>query len=405
MSGPLTGVRVIDLTRVIAGPYGTMMLADQGADVIKVEEPGIGDHVRGLGHRSGGIPATFLNNNRNKRSVTLDLKSDGGREVLLKLCEGADVLVQNYRAGVVERLGIDEAAVRARSPNIIYVSMNGYGEVGPWRDKPAYDPIIQALTGLASVQGGSDEARPRLVRTILPDKLTGITAAQAISSALFARERTGEGQHVKVSMIDSVLSFLWSSDYGSQTFVDRPVSIQKAASFIDLIYATADGHMTVAVNSDKEWRALTRALEKPEWLEDERFLTPTSRERNINDRLTLIQETLETRPTAEWLERLDAENVPCAEVLHRKDVINHPQIVASGILEETDHPDAGRLRQARNAARFDKTPAKIRWGAPHLGAHNDEVLTEAGYSQAEIDALRGQGAVGDERPADTAAAE
>ncbi len=402
MSGPLSGVRVIDLTRIIAGPYATMMLADQGADVIKVEELGTGDHVRRLGHRSGDMPATFLNNNRNKRSVTVDLKTEAGREVLLKLCESADVLVQNFRAGVVERLGIDEAAVRARSPKIIYVSMNGFGETGPWRDKPAYDPIIQALTGLASVQGGSDEARPRLVRTILPDKLTGMTAAQAVAAALFARERTGEGQHVKVSMIDSVIGFLWSSDYGSQTFVDKPVSVQKAASFIDLIYETADGYMTVAVNSDKEWKALTRALEKPEWLEDPRFLNPTLREQNINDRLQLTQDVLVTRSTAEWLERLEAENVPCAPVLHRKDVIHHPQIVASGILVETDHPDAGRLRQARNAARFEGTPAAIRWGAPQLGAHNDEVLAEAGYSATEIADLRRQGVIGDESRAEAA---
>ncbi|MEE8157642.1 MAG: CoA transferase [Gammaproteobacteria bacterium] len=402
MSGPLSGVQVIDLTRIIAGPYATMMLADQGADVIKVEELAGGDHVRRLGHRSGGIPATFLNNNRNKRSITLDLKSDAGREVLLRLCEDADVLVQNFRAGVVERLGIDEAAVRARSPNIIYVSMNGFGEIGPMCDKPAYDPIIQALTGLASVQGGSDEARPRLVRTILPDKLTGLTAAQAISSALYARAQTGEGQHVKVSMTDSVLAFLWSSDYGSQTFVDRPVSVQKAASFIDLIYATADGYITVAVNSDKEWQALTRALDKPEWLEDPRFLTPTLREANINDRLSLIQEVLETRPTAAWVDRLEAENVPCAQVLHRKDVIHHPQIVASGILVETDHPEAGRLLQTRNAARFDKTPAAIRWGAPRLGAHNDEVLGAAGYTEGEIDALRRQGVIGEEPEAEAA---
>ncbi|MCZ6863763.1 MAG: CoA transferase, partial [Alphaproteobacteria bacterium] len=373
-----------------------------GADVIKIESPNGGDFARHVATRRGGFSASFLNNNRNKRSVVLDLKSESGIEALKAIIADADVFVQNFRPGVVERLGIDESAVRARSPNIIYVSMNGFGEIGPMCDKPAYDPIIQALTGLASVQGGSDEARPRLVRTILPDKLTGMTAAQAISSALYARAQTGEGQHVKVSMTDSVLAFLWSSDYGSQTFVDRPVSVQKAASFIDLIYATADGYMTVAVNSDKEWQALTRALDKPEWLEDPRFLTPTLREANINDRLSLIQEVLETRPTAAWVDRLEAENVPCAQVLHRKDVIHHPQIVASGILVETDHPEAGRLLQTRNAARFDKTPAAIRWGAPRLGAHNDEVLGAAGYTEGEIDALRRQGVIGEEPEAEAA---
>jgi crotonobetainyl-CoA:carnitine CoA-transferase CaiB-like acyl-CoA transferase len=394
MSGPLAGIRVVDLTRIVAGPYATMILADQGADVIKVEEPGAGDHVRGLGNRGGDLPATFLNTNRNKRSVAIDLKQAAGRDLLFRLCAGADVLVHNFRPGVVERLGIDEAAVRAHAPGIVYCSISGFGQVGPWRGKPAYDPIIQALTGLASVQGGSDEARPRLVRTILPDKLTAVTASQAITAALLARARTGVAQHVQVSMLESVVAFLWASDMGSQTFADRPVSIQKAASFIDLIYETADGYMTVAVQSNKEWLALTRALERPEWLEDERFRTPQAREANIDDRLALTQEVLLTRTTAEWMARLEAENVPCAPVLHRKDVIGHPQVQASGILVETEHPQAGRLRQARNAATFASTPAEIRRGAPLLGEHTDEVLAEAGLSEAEVGELRRQGVIG-----------
>ena len=394
MPGPLDGYRIIDLTSMISGPFATMMLGDQGADVIKVEIPGRGDHVRAGGNRSGGLPASFLNNNRNKRSVTIDLKDGRGREVLKRLAAGADVFIQNFRPGVVDRMGIGEDAIRAVAPDIVYVSISGFGEAGPYAGKPTYDPIIQAVSGLASVQGGSDQQRPRLIRTILPDKLTAVTAAQAVTAALLARERTGKGQHVRLSMLDAVLAFLWSSDMGGQTFVGRTVSQQRAASFIDLIYETADGHMSVAVMSNREWAGLCQALERPEWLDDERFKTPALRDQNINDRLSLTQEVLRTRTTAEWLTRLEEAGVPCAPVLTRNELLEHPQIQASDVLIESDHPDAGRLRQARAAARFSETPTSIRHGAPQLGAHTDDVLAEAGLSAPEIAALRAAQIVG-----------
>ena len=388
MPGPLDGYRIIDLTSMISGPFATMMLGDQGADVIKVEIPGRGDHVRAGGNRSGGLPASFLNNNRNKRSATIDLKDERGREVLKRLAASADVFIQNFRPGVVDRMGIDEDAIRTVAPDIVYVSISGFGEAGPYAGKPTYDPIIQAVSGLASVQGGSDQQRPRLIRTILPDKLTAVTAAQAVTAALLARERTGKGQHVRLSMLDAVLAFLWSSDMGGQTYVGKTVSQQRAASFIDLIYETADGHMSVAVMSDREWTGLCRALARPEWLDDERVTTPALRDQNINDRLSLTQEVLKTRPTAAWLTRLEEAGVPCAPVLTRNELLEHPQIQASDILIESDHPDAGRLRQARAAARFSETPTSIRHGAPQLGAHTDDVLAEAGLSATEIAALR-----------------
>ncbi len=394
MPGPLDGIRIIDLTAMIAGPFATMMLGDQGADVIKVEMPGQGDHVRTGGNRQAGLAATFLNNNRNKRSITIDLKQERGVEVLKRLAAGADALVQNFRPGVVGRLGIDEPTIREMRPDIVYVSISGFGEEGPYTHKPVYDPIIQALSGLASVQGGSDRDRPRLVRTVLPDKLTAVTAAQAITAALLHRARTGEGQHVRLSMLDAVLAFLWSTDMGGQTFVGREVSEQRAASFIDLIYETKDGHMSVAVMSDREWAGLARALERPEWLDDPRFASPALRDENIDARLALTQEVLRTRTTAEWMQRLEAESVPCAPVLTRRQLIEHPQIAASGIAIETDHPTAGRLRQARPAARFERTPAEIRRGAPHLGEHTDAILAEAGFAAGEIAELRRAGVVG-----------
>ena len=379
MPGPLDGVRVVDFTTMIAGPYGTMLLGDQGADVIKVEAPLRSDHVRRAGYGQRHFSAAFVNNNRNKRSISVDAKSRAGRAVMLDLARTADVFVQNFRPGVMARLGIDYDDLKAVKPDIVYVSMSGWGEAGPFAHKPVYDPIIQALSGLASVQGGADNVRPRLVRTILPDKLTGITAAQAISAALFARERTGLGQHVRLSMLDAVVAFMWSSDMGGQTFVGKEVDVARAATFIDLIYETANGYISVSVMSNDQWHGLCHAVGHPEWLDDERFKTPGGRDRNADERLELTQQALMSKSAAEWLALLEEAGVPCAPVLTRAEMVRHDQVQATGIVIETDHPHAGRLRQARNAARFEATVPEIRYGAPHLGEHTAELLAELGY--------------------------
>ncbi len=392
MAGPLDGFRVIDLTTMVSGPLGTMILADQGADVIKVEQPQGGDHSRQVATRRGGFSASFLNNNRNKRSIVLDLKTSGGLAALKRLLSGADVLVQNFRPGVAERIGLGEAAVREVAPDIVYVSISGFGEAGPLAHKPVFDPLIQALSGLTTVQAGADEAPPKLVRTILPDKLTGFTAAQAITAALLARERGGQAQHVRLSMLDTIIAFLWSSDMGGHTFVGAELARETAQSFIDLIYETADGHISVAVMRHKEWLGLARACARPEWLEDPRFADSEGLDKHRDARLKLTQEALRERTTAEWLERLEAEDVPCVPILTRREAIRHPQVEATGIVTELDHPQAGRLRQARTPARFSGTQPELRHPAPLLGGQTREILAEAGFSDGEIAALLESGA-------------
>lgn len=394
MTGPLHGVRIIDLTAMVSGPLATLMLADQGAEVIKVENPAGGDFTRSAANRQGGFSASFLNNNRNKRSVALNLKDPEGQRALLRLVEGADVFVQNFRPGVIERMGLGEDAIRAVAPDIVYVSISGFGEQGPYAQRPVYDPLIQGLSGLATVQAGSDERRPQLVRTILPDKLTGVTAAQAITAALFARERSGEGQHVRLSMLDAVVAFLWGSDMGSQTFVRGELPQQAAASFQDLIYETTDGYITLAVQSDREWQGLIRALERPEWADDPRFLTAALRQTHIDDRLALIQSVIVTDTAENWLAKLDAEGVPCAPVLTRTGMIDHPQVRASALIREYDHPRAGRVRQARAPARFSTAGEPPLTGAPALGADTDALLQAVGYDQATILRLAKAGVIG-----------
>ena len=396
MSGPLTGIRVIDLSAMLSGPWAADILGDQGAEVIKVEAPGVGDHVRALRNQVQGMASMFVNINRSKRSLSLNLKHPEGVRVLRKLVGTADVLIQNFRPGVVERLGISYDDLREINHRLVYLSISGFGETGPYAERRVYDPIVQALSGLTTIQAGSDTERPRLIRTVLPDKLTAVTGAQAICAALIARGRTGEGQHIRLSMLDTVLSFLWASDMNAYTFVDQPVEPEQAASFIDLIYQTADNYITVSTMSNREWQAFCTAAKRPDLLTDERFETPAKREENVDDRLAEIQKVLLQRPAAEWLEILAEHDVPCAPALRRFELLDNPQVVASGSIIETEHPIVGRVRQARPAARFSATPVTPPRGAPWLGEHNFEILTGLGLSDDEIARLADSGATGDE---------
>ena len=372
-SGPLAGIKVIDLTTVISGPMCAMILADQGADVIKVERSD-GDYTRHLATRRGGHSASFLNNNRNKRSVVVDLKNPDDLNAIIKLVSDADVLIQNFRPGVADRLGLGYEALSALNPGLVHMSIAGFGFDGPLANKPVYDPLIQAISALTTVQAGSDELRPRLVRTILPDKLTAVQASQAITSALLARATTGKGQKVTLSMLDTVAAFLWASDMNGHTFVGDEMEKEESQSFSDLVYDVQGGYLSISIMQDKHWEALANATGRPDILEDERFTNAELREINRDARLTLTQDIVRDMDRDTLLAELGSAGVPCAPVLTRKEMRKHPQLDANGTFFEYDHPTAGRLRQARTPAVFHGTPAVNRRPAPELGEHTAEII-------------------------------
>jgi crotonobetainyl-CoA:carnitine CoA-transferase CaiB-like acyl-CoA transferase len=390
IGGPLAGIRVVDLTSMISGPVATMMLADQGADVIKVE-PLTGDLVRFMGPNREGLTSGFISSNRSKRSLAVDLKTERGMAVVRALVGTADVFVQNFRPGAIERMGLGEEAVRSLKADIVYVSISGFGETGPYAHKRVYDPVIQALSGLADIQKDGETGRPKMIRTIIPDKTTAVTAAQAITAALFARERGHGGQHVKLAMLDTMVAYLWPEGMAGYTFIGKEVKAARAQFAQDLVFKTVDGYITAGAVSDSEWQGMCRALEREQWLEDDRFKSANDRIINVQDRLRMTAEVLETRSSAQWLERLDAEGVPCAPVLQRHEVFGHEQIEINEMIAEYEHPVAGRIRQPRPAARFDRTPAGIQRHAPTLGQHSDEILAELGF---DGEVLRAEGVVG-----------
>ena len=389
MAGPLEGIRVIDLTTVVSGPVCTMILGDQGADVIKVEPPG-GDIARRTAG-DGEFTAMFVSSNRGKRSIALDLKQPAALEVLRRLIAGADVLVQNFRPGTMERLGLHEPAMRAANPGLIYVSISGVGETGPYVKKRVYDPVIQSLSGFADLQTDAETGRPKMIRTIVADKTTAIYAAQAICAALVARGRTGQGQHIRLSMLDTMIAFLWPEAMTQYTVVGRENAPQPAPR-PDLIFQTRDGYITVGSLSDSEWRGLCTVVERPEWIDDPRFRTPAARSVNAAERLRLVGEILIDGHSQDWLDRLDAADVPCAPVLRRADVINNVQVVNNQLIELMEQPRLGTVRQARPAARFERTPAHIAGPAPRIGEHTDAILTGMGFSAAEIEEMKRSGA-------------
>ncbi|MEW6768338.1 MAG: CoA transferase [Pseudomonadota bacterium] len=389
MSGPLSGVRVLDLTAVVSGPYATMFLADQGADVLKIE-PISGDGTRrsrALIDAAGEFSALFVSCNRGKRSLSIDIKSDVGREVLAKLAAQADVLVQNFRPGTMERLGLGHQELREKYPRLIYVSISGVGDSGPYMKKRVYDPIVQALSGFADIQAQPVTNRPQMIRTIVCDKTTSVFTAQAVSSALYAREKTGKGDYIQVAMLDTMISYLWPEGMMQYTVIGKEQGAADPKDRPDLVFQTSDGYVTCGTISDSEWQGFCKATGDPELIKDERFATPTARFVNATERINTMQDYIRKHTTAEWLKRFDACDVPCAPILRRGEIVDNEQVVARGLIEELDQPTVGKVRQPKPAAIFEVNQAKIGGPAPRVGEHSRAVLHDLGYTDAAIDKM------------------
>lgn len=389
MPGPLSGVRVVDLTGVVSGPFATMFLADQGADVIKIE-PISGDitrRSRATIDKAGEFSALFISSNRGKRSLSIDIKEPSGCEILARLLDQADVLVQNFRPGTMERLGLGPKELRERNSRLIYVSISGVGDSGPYVKKRVYDPIIQALSGFADIQSQPVTNRPQMIRTIVADKTTAVFTAQAVAAALYAREKTGQGDYIQVAMLDTMISYLWPEGMMQYTVVGKEASVSDPNDRPDLVFKTADGYITCGRISDSEWQGFCRATGDSELAKDERFSTPGGRFVNATARINKMQEYLGQYTTAEWLKRLDAADVPCAPILRRAEVIRNEQVVARELIEELDQPTVGRVRQPRPAAKFEINRSRIGGPAPRVGEHSREILRDIGYDDATIDAL------------------
>ncbi len=391
-TGPLAGVRIVDFTTMISGPFATVHLGDQGADVIKIE-PLKGDEARRLGPPVNDIAACFFTCNRNKRSLSIDLKNEEGKAAVRELIKTADVVIQNFRPGAIDRMGFGEEQVRTYAPDVVYVSISGFGDEGPYANQRVYDPVIQALSSAGEIQANKETGRPQLYPLVIADKVTGLYVCQSLTAALFARERNGVAQHVRISMLDSMLSFLWPQGMVGQTYEAMEFDLSKVKSAGDSVFETLDGFVTLTTVSNVEWAGLARAVGKPEWIEDERFADYNARARNGPARLEAIQGELGSRSTADVIARLTAEDVPCAELLRRTDLMTHPQVQANTSIETHAFDGFGNVRQSRPAGRFESTPSSIRSAAPQLGEHSREVLGEAGLTDSQVDALISAGVV------------
>ena len=377
--GPLEGVKVLDLTSMVSGPMAAMMLADQGAEVIKIE-PTHGEQLRHMAAPHNGVNPAFYSCNRGKKSLAIDLKSEEGKEILLKLVKEADVFMQNFRPGAIERMGFGEDVLREVNEKLINVSISGFGTKGPYSSSRVYDPVIQALSGATDIQADRETGRPQMFRVIVADKVTALTAAQAVSSALYQRERSNIGQHIELSMLESVLAFFWPEGMAGLVYKEKEMDVRKLQGTQDLIYKAKDGYITAGAVSDAEWQGMCNALEREDLIEDERFATSAARVSNSGERKDLTGKEISKWNSEEILARFQEQGVPCAPLLSRMELMSHEQILANESILVSDVDGFGEVRQARPAARFNETPSEISRPAPRLGEHGNEILTELGYS-------------------------
>ena len=398
MTGALDGYRIIDITSILLGPYGTQLLGDAGADVIKVEAPPKGDSTRYLGQaHSPGMGGPFLNMNRNKRSIALDLKQDSAREALVKLIETADVLVHNMRPQAMDRLGFSYDAVRAIKPDIIYCGCYGFSQQGRYKDKPAYDDLIQACSGLAGLFEAV-EGEPKFAPTVMVDKLTGLMMSQAVTTALLHRERTGMGQFVEVPMFETMVSFLMVEHIYEHGFEPPlgPLGYKRLTTPLRRPHRTRDGYMAVLPYSDKQWREFFRIADRPELADDPRFTDHTTLNEHVHEIYGLLAEAIAEKTTEQWLALCEAAQIPAMPVLSLDQVFADPHLDDVGMFEQHDHPTEGRVVLTKPPVGYSESPGAIRRQAPRLGQHGAEVLAELGYDKAAIKAMRNSGALAGE---------
>lgn len=390
----MDGVRVVDLSIALAGPWATSMLADQGAHVTKVEPPGLGDIGRWVGVAVGGISAMATMVNRGKRSIAVNLQTDEGQAIVRRLVQDADVFVQNFRPGVIEKLGLAYETVREGNPDLIYCSISGFGPEGPYAHKSAYDPVVQAYGGLAFAQAGGHDMVPQLIRHTAADKITALTASQAISAALFARERGRGGQLLHLSMLESVVNFVWADAAGNEVLRDADGSQPSSFARDQKLWPTKDGYVIAAPVSDGDVAGICRGAGVDGYDAPE-VATIVARRTNVeafNELLRRVLEAVSQMTTAEAIAGMEAEKAPCGAVLSPAELPEDPHVKALGILEDSVHPLAGRMRQPRPAARFEATPSTSGAPAPGLGEHTDAILGELGLSD-RIAELRAAGVV------------
>ncbi len=395
MSGPLTGITVLDLTRVLSGPYCTMVLADLGARVIKVEHPGKGDDTRHWGPPFlGAESAYFLSINRNKESVTVDFKHPEGKAVLGRLLDRADVFVENFKPGTLDRAGFAWEAVHARWPRVVYASISGYGQTGPRRNEPGYDAVIQAEGGLMSVTGDANGPAYRL-GVAISDIVSGLFAAQGITAALMARATTGEGQRVDIGMLDTTAALLtyqagnfFASGHAPGRLGNRHPTIAPYETF-----DTTDGEIVIAVGNDAIWRRFCPAIDRPELADDPRFRTNKDRLAHYGELRALLEQTLAARTRAEWIRRLQAASVPCGSVRDVAEVLADPHLHARDMIGTLPHATLGPTRVIGTPIKLSATPGSLRTAPPTLGQHTETVLGELGYDAEMIASLKSAGAV------------
>jgi crotonobetainyl-CoA:carnitine CoA-transferase CaiB-like acyl-CoA transferase len=382
--GPLTGIRVVDMSVMISGPLAGMTLADQGAEVFKVESPGLGDMMRYLGSQKNGITGIYALHNRGKKSLVVDLKKPEGTEVLRSLVATADVLIQNFRPGAVERLGFGYEDVRAINPDIVYVSIAGFGADGPSSNRRVYDNVIQAASGLASVQTDAATGKPAIFKHLICDKVTAYTVAQAITAALFARERGAGGQHITISMLDAAIAFTWPDCAMDVALLDedalRTATISSAYSAMEF----KDGYATSSVVTQSEFEGYCAALGVPEVAQDERFKDREARAINAAALKEILQHQLSTISVHEFLEGALIHDVPASGLNTLETVVDDPQVIHNETFFIRDHPQAGTMREVRNAPRFKGTPTKMQPPAPAMGAHSDEIVSSLGLDAAAL---------------------